>query len=315
MGTQVLTDGLIRLLEREFGLKFYHSVKLRTVIGVRTSGGAMILKRYEGEVMKRRLMALTDCLDEVLQAGVEVAPYLKTRQNQPFVVHRGVLWTMQPWLVGRHVSIRNRQERLRAAQALARLHWVPTTGQSRNSVLLRVPPLWEKYSHRLDLAQDATLKAMSLRDWWRPYEERARQAIRDLQKSSYFRALERDSKHGSLCHRDPAPHNFMWQGSDAAIIDFDLAGYDVRVHDLYQLLNHALYINGWEPRLLDEMIEAYDEIMPICSENQQVLTALMNYPSLVVREWYDFGKSNDRKNLLVRMQWAMLQEERRFRNR
>jgi Ser/Thr protein kinase RdoA (MazF antagonist) len=309
-----LTDDLLTALEESFGLAIQRSIRLRTVMGLQTSGGRMILKRYEGDGMRRRLEALGDALDAIVCAGVNAAPYLRTHRGQPyFREQRNRLWTMQPWLPGRHLSLCSREERLEAARALGRLHRVPTAQLMERSFFLRVPPLWEKYRHRLERAQEASLRELGMRDGWRPFAEQARQALGELQGANFQRALELDRQHGSFCHRDPAPHNFIWQGDGAAVIDFDLAGYDVRAHDLYQLLNHALYLNGWEPGLFQEMIEAYDREMPLCPNNRRLLEALMRYPSLVVREWYDFGKSGDRKALRIRLKWAAMQEEKRRR--
>jgi Ser/Thr protein kinase RdoA (MazF antagonist) len=242
---------------------------------------------------------------------VEVAPYLRTDQGIPYVADRGGLYTIQPWLPGRHLSLKSREERLAAARALAKLHAVPAGRGSKKALYLRVPPLSEKYRHRLERAQDATLKNPDLREAWRPFQEQARESVFQLQQATLERALDRDLRHGSLCHRDPAPHNFMWQGEGAALIDFDLAGYDVRAHDLYQLLNHSLYLNGWEPGLFAEMVDAYEREFPLDADNHRVLQALMLYPSLVIREWYDFGKTGNRDTLRVRLAWAQVQEEKR----
>ncbi|PWK08962.1 phosphotransferase [Tumebacillus permanentifrigoris] len=278
---------------------------------MQTSGGAMILKRYEGNGMRRRLDALADALDAVLLAGVEIAPYLRTDSGLPYIVDRNGLYTIQPWLRGRHLSLKVREERLAAARALANLHRVPAGHSSDKAFYLRVPPLWEKYRHRLEKAQLATFKDPTLRDAWRPFQQLARHAVYELQQSSLVRALDHDLQHGSLCHRDPAPHNFMWSGEGAALIDFDLSGYDVRAHDLYQLMNHALYLNGWESGLFAEMVEAYDQIMPLDVDNRSVLQSLMRYPSLVIREWYDFGKTDNHHTLRTRLAWAQMQEEKR----
>ncbi|KEO82258.1 phosphotransferase [Tumebacillus flagellatus] len=302
---------MIAKLEQGFGLRIHRRVKLRTVTGMQTSGGAMILKRYDGDVMRKRLEALSDALDSVLLAGVEVAPYLRTDAGLPYVADRGGLYTLQPWLRGRHLSMKSREERMAAAGALAALHRAPAGRTSSKSFYLRVPPLSEKYRHRLERAHLATLKSPELRESWRPFQERARQSVLQLQQASLERALDRDVRYGSLCHRDPAPHNFIWQEGGAALIDFDLAGYDVRAHDLYQLLNHALYLNGWEAGLFSEMVEAYERVFPLDADNRRILQALMHYPSLVIREWYDFGKSGNRDTLRVRLAWAQTQEEKR----
>jgi Ser/Thr protein kinase RdoA (MazF antagonist) len=312
--TLTLSDDLLARLERSFGLRLQDAVRLRTVIGVRTNGGAMILKRYKGEGMKRRIDAIGEAVDALVDAGLEVAPYLKTRQDSYAATDGGDLWTIQPWLPGRHLALTSAEEREAAARALARMHAVPVGRQIDKAFFLRVPPLWEKYRYRLDRAQEATLRATSLHDLWRPYAERARHTVRELQEIT-MRAWDRDRRHGCFCHRDPAPHNFLWQGEGAAIIDFDLAGMDVRAHDLYQLINHAVYLNGWEPGLIDGMIHAYDRELPLGTDNWQVLKALMRYPALVIREWYDFGKSQDRAVFLPRLQWAALQEDRRERDR
>lgn len=271
----------------------------------------MILKRYESYGMRRRLDSLADALDAVLRAGVEIAPYLRTDSGQPYILERNGLYTIQPWLRGRHVSMKAREERLAAARALANLHRVPARHSSEKVFDLRVPSLWEKYRHRLERAQLATLKDPGLREAWQPFQELARQSVFELQQSTLVRALNRDLRQGALCHRDPAPHNFMWQGEGAALIDFDLAGYDVRAHDLYQLMNHALYLNGFESGLFAEMMEAYDQVFPLDADNRSVLQSLMRYPSLVIREWYDFGKTANHRALRTRLSWAQIQEEKR----
>ncbi|ASS74617.1 hypothetical protein CIG75_06305 [Tumebacillus algifaecis] len=312
LGT-LLTDNLLSKLERAYGLTFMQAVKLRTVTGLRTSGGAMILKRYEGEGMKKRLDAIGVALDAVVCAGVEIAPYLKTKEQNMYISDRGGLWTLQPWLSGRHLSMYDPKERKAAAVSLGALHRVPTAKLVEKTSSLRVPPLWEKYRHRLERAQEATYRIGALGELWRPFAERAKQAVRELQGPRFLQALERDNRSGAFCHRDPAPHNFIWQEKSAALIDFDLAGLDVRVHDLYQLLNHALYLNGHETGLFQEMVEAYDRTYPLCEDNRRVLEALMSYPSLVIREWYDYGKTGNRKALLPRLEWAALQEEKRYK--
>jgi len=263
--------------------------------------------------MKRRVDALADVLDCVLGAGVEVAPYMRTGDGTPYVVDRNLLWTMQPWLPGRHLTLRVKAERQAGARALAALHRVPSGRRVERMFFLRVPPLWEKYRFRLERAEASMLKEIALRDMWRPHVEQARICLQRLQEGCALRAQERDARRGTLCHRDPAPHNLIWQGSGAGLIDFDLAGSDARAHDLYQLLNHALYLNGWEPGLFQEMIEAYDRELPLCADNRRVLDELMRYPSLVIREWYDYGKTNDRRTLRTRLKWAMAQEEQRQR--
>jgi Ser/Thr protein kinase RdoA (MazF antagonist) len=311
-GTVKLSSDLFAHLERAYGLAFGGTVRLRTVVGVKTSGGAMMIKRYQGTGMRRRLDALGEALDLAVQEGMEIAPYLQTRQGNYALEHDGGLWTLQPWLPGRHTAMTERGERTAAASSLAKLHAVPIGGRIERAMFLQVPPLWEKYRYRLEKAQEATLKATSLRDLWRPFAERARSSLTRLRTVTQ-RALDQDLRHGSLCHRDPAPHNLIWQGGGTALIDFDLAGFDVRAHDLYQLLNHALYLNGWEPGLFTEMIEAYDRVYPIGQENGRVLEALLSYPALVVREWYEFGKSNDRRVFWSRLQWAVAQEQRRER--
>jgi CotS family spore coat protein len=309
----MLTDELRTRLENAFGVRFLRSVRLRTVLGVQTNGGAMVVKRYEHGSFTRRLEVLADLLDAILGEGVEIAPYLKTRQGLPYLLEKNHLYTIQPWLPGRHLSLSNREERLLAARTLAGLHKVPVARRSPRSFLMRVPPLWEKYRHRLERAQDATFKEQRLREEWRPYAERARQAVIELQRGPYLRALERDWEFGSLCHRDPAPHNLIVSDGQAGLIDFDLAGFDARVHDLYQLMNHALYLNGWEPGLFEEMIEAYDRVLPLCADNRKVLDSLMMYPSLVVREWYDFAKTGNRDTLRHRLRWVTLQEQKRLK--
>jgi len=126
-------------------------------------------------------------------------------------------------------------------------------------------------------------------------------------------AQRRDGMYGTLCHRDLAPHNAMYRDGSATLIDFDLAGMDVRSYDICQIINHTVYLLGWDERAVEDAVAVYESSYPLCPDNIELLYHLLSFPMLLVRELMEDGLDGIAMSRNPRLRWAIQIEDLRAR--
>ncbi|KYP79356.1 phosphotransferase [Ferroacidibacillus organovorans] len=297
-----LSDEALHCLEDAYDLRIRAVVPMRSVTGILTNRGRLIVKRYtpERDVPLARLEALASVRKQLASAGL-VPPYLETVSGESFVWLSGHPTTVEPWLRGRQSDFSIREHRRSAAAAVARLHSV----RIRIPGMLRLTPsLMQKLSHRLKQASHQVelrgLPGMT-DEAWTALRRQAEQQLRALVESGLARQLERDREEDILCHRDLAPHNLlMEEGGIAVLIDFDLAGLDSPLYDLHQMIGHMSYSGVSLKHIYDDVLDAYTMIRPLANAQVEALWQLREFPMLTLRELGDGPKrpSND--------QWARL---------
>ncbi|GIM47205.1 spore coat protein [Collibacillus ludicampi] len=308
-----LNEFLNKILEHEYHITVSGTVRMRSVVGILSEQGAFVLKKIEGYPSMNRITQLAEVLEKLQEKDVPVAPLLRTRKGKAFVRIGDLFWIVQPWIKGHHCDFSNKEERLASVRSIARMHQTPVALPAPSQNYLWTPPLDEKYGARLERckrilhAERLPIKISSL------WIKEAESAIVRLQGNDYKQALKKDRERGTVCHRDLAPHNLIYKDRTAYLIDFDIAGIDVRAHDLYQVINHALFLNGWCERTVADILRTYQKVAPLCEANHKLLRTLFTYPALLLREVYEYRKEKERDSdkWRTRLEWTLAIEEQR----
>ncbi|KUO94848.1 phosphotransferase [Ferroacidibacillus organovorans] len=297
-----LSDEALLCLEDAYDLRIRAVVPMRSVAGILTDRGRLIVKRYtpERDVPLSRLEALASVRRQLAQAGL-VPPYLETVSGESLVWLAGHPTTVEPWLRGRQSDFSIREHRRSAAVAVARLHSarIHIPGELRLA-----PSLLQKLSHRLKQASSQVekrgLPGMT-GETWVTLKKQAEKQLRALTASGVAHQLERDRDEDTLCHRDLAPHNLLIEeGGATALIDFDLAGLDSPLYDLHQMIGHMSYSGVSFEHAYDDVLDAYTMIRPLTDGQVDALWRLRGFPMLTLRE---LGEGPKR---LSSAQWARL---------
>ena len=311
-----MTPDAVLLVGRSYRLDVRAVLPLRSVVGLLTAQGRFMCKRYDSAdgLSADHLLAIGELKQELAAQGI--CPALREtvdgRLAQPVP---GGLVTVEPWQRGRHADFRAAGERRAAAQAVARLHKV----RVRLPFALRHPPtLLQKLAYRLDeasqAARDGGVPGLS-RAEWRRWRDAASRALRELPAEAIGRLTAQDRSKGIVCHRDLAPHNILMDaGAPARLIDFDLAGCDSPLYDLFQLYGHMTYSAPHEERAFFDMIDAYVRIADLSDEHIAVLRALRGYPAQLLREVGDSSRAvsaRARTRAATRVRYAAAIEARR----
>lgn len=311
-----LTKKAADSLSDAYGFQIRAVVPMRSVVGILTDQGRYVCKRYGPHkgISYRRLLGIVSAKDELAKHGL-VRPYLNTTMGQPLFVWDNAPVTVESWVHGRHADLRDRKERIESVQAVARLHKarisVPRELSPESTVLHK---LTGRLQRAAEVVSEGKLTGLSKQEWAR-WLERSTKSLRMLSDPKWESFFYEDKNAGVLCHRDLAPHNILIsRGHPASLIDFDLAGMDSPVYDLFQLFDHVVY-RALPPRGWDlEMIQAYEKIRPLSRKQKQALMLLRSFPSLLLREIADLQElQNDRarERLGIRIRYVMSLEEER----
>jgi CotS family spore coat protein len=310
----------IRDLERAYDVRIEAVIHMRSVVGIRADGRSWIVKNLGSSVYPKRVHAIAKALEQLHRQGTPVCPILRNQSGRFFTQSAGNLYIVQPWIEGRHVDFRHPEERMKAVQAIGTMHSRPVVLSKKWSDLLQMPALNEKYWHRLRRCQKilqthkTTWSRLLDQAAWNRIEQQALQSIHSLKKR--LLASNRSMTTVSFCHRDLAPHNLLiGPSTKVTLIDFDLAGFDVTMHDLYQVINHTLYLHGWDATDVISIVQTYERTAGMTHRDRELLYELLLFPSLVTREMYDYSrgiKSEQPKMLdciATRFRWASEIEE------
>ncbi len=312
-----LTDDALHHIQTSYGLRIWATVPMRSVVGLVTDRGRFMCKRYDADkgVSEERLRAIVDVKTQLEQAGLSRS-YLSTCDGEPFCHWRQAPVTVEPWLAGRHADFSNAAERMRAMQAVARLH----RAQLRIPFVLRhSTTILQKLAFRLARADEVASRGELLgisREEWEEWRGRAEHVLRSLPHRQITALTNRDRATGVLCHRDLAPHNIlMAAGAPARLIDFDLTGADSPIYDLHQLFDHMMYRHPsgqWQ----NDALDAYCRVHPLGREHLEALAALAEFPSVLLREIGELrgarsGKAKQRGAIRVRFASQLLRQRMR----
>ncbi len=316
MESDWMNNELCEWIEPMYGVKIKAILPMRSVAGLVTDCGKWMCKRYDGHqgVDTERLSALAVVKSDLADAGFGVS-YLENKEGNPFSVYRDTLMTMEPWVPGHHADFSSAVDRVQAVKAVARLHQmrvrIPYTLQF-------TPTIFQKLSYRLQRASDVVERGylVGISDYeWDTWRRTAQQVLRHVTASELQARVTADRKKGILCHRDLAPHNILVQaGRPAQLIDYDLAGLDSPVYDLYQLFGHMSFFIRSERAWQEPLLDAYASIAYLSPEHRELLSVLQAFPAQLLREIGDIPENRSqvmRHKASIRVRHASRVEQRR----
>lgn len=294
------TGEIMRILEH-WGETPQVIIKIRDVYRIKTSNGVRCLK--EGRKSIHRAQFMMDGIKYVGSRGFHhLAPYLPDLKGNMILPYEGSYFMLQEWLEGEELNYKNPEDIILASATLGQFHrasigFKPKQEYEAKNKLGKWPKKLKEKKLDLEcyinLASDQDephtfeRKLILFSDWLLGH---AKESIEKLQSSHYQDLVEEARDWGALVHGDPAARNFIRRGNKMCLIDFDAIALDVNITDLWRLLRRTLYRNGWELSLAEDIISAYDQLVPLEFKHREVLGAFLQFPEIpwrIIREYYE----------------------------
>lgn len=214
-----------------------------------------------------------------------IIPFHPFPNGQPYIVDRGCIWTLSPFVQSKSVSFHNRQDLLDASNVLHQFHQI-TTRMQLSTTLLR-NPLYLKWYKRYNLFLSSQ-PLFSYYGFHSVYMDIVKQAHHYLLLFSQldWGRIEKDSYiKGEWIHGDVAQHNFLRSSDNKMyLIDFDLLTQAPLVYDWIQFVHRSsvcahsgMYIKSIP------VFEVY--------KNQPAFRIGIQIPGDFMREWITFIKT------------------------
>ncbi len=257
-----------------------------------TSQGTMLLQEYRGTM--KRLEFETQVLGQVRKSGLLlVDDYIRTAQGELISLSEdGTRHTLKHWYTGRECNIRDQKEIREAIGKIAVLHQIlrqierqqewnlgsivvetATKEMERRSQELRRARNYMRNKKKTDFERCA-LNNFSL------FYDQAREAGEGMAK------LERQARETPLflCHGELDQHHVLFvqeagaSGMRGAVIEYHKMHLGDQMRDLYHFMRKVMEKHGWSQSLGQEMLSAYDRVMPLTSRDRESLYYLFLYP-------------------------------------
>ena len=258
-----------------------------------TSQGTMLLQEYRGTM--KRLEFETQVLGQVRKSGLLlVDDYIRTAQGELISLSEdGTRHTLKHWYTGRECNIRDQKEIREAIGKIAVLHQILRQIERQQEwnlgsiVVETATKEMERRSQELRRARNYMRNKKKKTDFERCalnnfslFYDQAREAGEGMAK------LERQARETPLflCHGELDQHHVLFvqeagaSGMRGAVIEYHKMHLGDQMRDLYHFMRKVMEKHGWSQSLGQEMLSAYDRVMPLTSRDRESLYYLFLYP-------------------------------------
>lgn len=291
----------------DLGVEIDDIVPLRKVYVIVTPRGKKILKIVNST--KERLEFIDKSLDYISKRYSNVLSYCKNKKGQIYEIWKGETYVLLDMIDGREVTFTNPIEISLCAESIANMH-LAAKGILDNTDKNTISENTGK--NLIDIMNDSykTLESIKYNVSKYRYKNEfdkmfidnidynlmeIRKSLELLTLSDYKNILEDKSKI-VLCHNDLAHHNFIIDGEDVKIIDFDYCKFDTRIVDVANYTLKVIKNFAYDNEKLKIILDSYNKIEKLDNEEIKLLYIIMSFPKdfvTVVTDYYYKQKSWD----------------------
>ena len=285
MGGMKVNDRAVSLLE-QYDLEVLRTRKGRGAILCETSNGLYIFKEYEGSLEK--LIFQNELLKNLKEQGKGyVEQIVPTKEGNLIVTdYERTNYFLKTYFEGRECNINDENERVEAVRFLADIHKNMFVREDvaeypKTNIIAE----FEKHNREMkkvkrflrDRSQKNGFEIYLMQNFDLFYKK-AIEVTENLKE--YFTDLEQDYLEAKkpICHGDFQYHNLLKTENGFALINFEKCVVDYPIRDLYYFLRKLLEKNNWSIELGEELIYAYNEVLPLGAYDMIQLYYRFAYP-------------------------------------
>lgn len=142
------------------------------------------------------------------------------------------------------------------------------------------------------------------------YISELKRAINILAMCEY-NSLIQDSSKVVVCHNDLAHHNFIIDGNEVTIIDFDYCNINIRAIDIANYILKVIKNQAFDKEKVKIVLDSYSNINKLENKEVKLIYAILNYPRdfiTTVIDYYFKQKSWDEEVFITRFEEKLANE-------
>ncbi len=282
-----MEDRRISLLS-SYDLQVLRTYKGRGALICETDKGLKILREFSGT--NGRVAFQDKLLRHISENGIcKVDCYVKNKEEQILVSDRmNISYTLKDWYEGAECNVKNVEEIVAAAKNLAILHHdmtVPAWEEIQEMPMHSIKNECEKHTRELKKIR-GFMRNRSRKSEFELYFAKhfdlffaeAISIIDEMKQWDEESFLKGVRTAGQLCHGEYTYHNTLMNKQEIATVNFEKFQLDTGMRDLYQFMRKVLEKNDWDITIGTKILESYESIRPITSEERRNLYFRLAYP-------------------------------------
>ena len=268
----------------QYDVSVKNSFRGRGALLCQTDKGLLLIREFKGSA--RKLERQQKLLEEIQNTQEILTDIIwPNREGELVSSSDGTAYVVRRWYEGKECDTRSQDDILRSVRALGALH------KAMHLPLLEeyaAQPLTDKYArHNRELKKirkfirqkrrknEFETTFLSSVEW---FLEQGEEALWQLTHSSYENLRKTNMENGNICHGEYNQHNVLMLKSKEAVTNFEHWNYDLQTADLYRFMRKILEKYNWEERLAARMLEEYQKVKPLSTEEWENLRIQFCYP-------------------------------------
>lgn len=282
------------------GLEVEDIIPLRKVFVLFTNQGKKILKITDSK--ENRINFINEALKYIKEEYPKVLSYFECKNGKVINEYKNKRYVILDMIEGREATFTNPVEIELCTKAIANMHkYSKGIFNKFNVDLIKgnlgeyLPEYFKRALEDIKSIKNYVERLKNTCEFDNIFLENVDKYIDQIKKSEellamteYNKILE-DYNKKVLCHNDLAHHNFIVDGEDIKIIDFDYCKIDTRSIDIANYSLKAIKNSEYNMEKFKLIIESYNNIEKLEKEEIKLIYILFNFPRdfvTISRDYY-----------------------------
>lgn len=281
--------------------------RVRGAVLCETDIGTLLLKEYTGT--HGRLVFQEQLLEFIDRSGMENVDCIVRNKENELCTHDmdGTMYIVKRWFQGRECDVSIVSDVLEGAKQLARLHNITQSVSVCSASICKEFPkdsllkTYDKHNRELKkirtflrgLRQKSDFE-LNVLNCYQMFYEQGVNALEMLKNSSYRKMKNDAVDRCTVIHGNYNYHNVIFGDYGTAVTNFDRAGVNLQILDLYTYLRKVMEKHQWDIKVGTGILEGYSKIKPLKDEERELLGIMLSYPEKfwkILNYYYNSNKS------------------------
>ena len=284
----------------ELSLEIEDIIPLRKVFVLLTNEGKKILKLTDSS--EERIRFISEALNYISKEYNSVLSYYEGKNGEITYKFGSNTYVLLNMIEGREATFTNPVEVEMCSKSIANMHKASKGIFNKLSTEIVKGNLGEYLPYQFSKAKEdlINIKEYALRfrhksEFDKIFLENVDSNIDQIQKSiellamCEYNSMLEDFNKRVLCHNDLAHHNFIIDGDDVKIIDFDYCKIDTRAVDIANYSIKVIKNSCYDFDKFKLILDSYDSIEKLSKQEIKLIYAIISFPRdfiTISRDYY-----------------------------